>query len=694
MHTFFINTSKRDFENYDVLFDIHRENKRLIPMQCDLDRWHDPEEGYAACVKSMSDVINSYTEITDTFQLIIYIDLTEIKQYTEKFAALDGEERKLYNQAVRMLFSQMVRDTIVKKLDNDRRRPQNTLLMFGVDKKMVTDETNVDDVYDHVYSCMGLPEKEKNADLLTQVKKDEKEKEKRGEMFYQKVVESISDSIVPLAVSCCDSYVNDFCVRLAGGDGGAEDCFKGAFSLLTEDLKDWNVLSVLCGDEYQAAQNNVRLEALIRLNIACYLLACVERNSVCCLGAGENNQPVAVPFVQKDSGDYADILDKKRRCYAKQDKTLHDLKGKYEALKLAPELHELKYDEYNLDGFGQKKPETCRDPLLTDLSLYTKKGNSFETKTSKLELKQHVDEIVHCYAGTSREGGKVKLTKRTISIPDDIYVEEKQKIRYEKEAQSKGAKPLKTVKDNMQRAYGSVLSSYFSACSGHALVSKDLTKHEDAYQDKTTKIEEDSHKTIVSFGCILAALAVLMFCFVGIQATDLSQNVVTVLTAVGAFFLPLLVAVVLFIPLHAKHYREEHDWAKKELDDNKANATKENDAAIEQYDMLLSREIPSLRHVYEYKLDVEFYDRCCAVAKAKVEHHEKKVMDRCTFVKSLMQDLDLSPRNGNGNGNGNNDDSFVDYAKPFCIDEKNINFYSVFNKEDLTALQFLNGEGR
>ena len=75
MHTFFINTSKKNLEGYDVLFDIHYENRALVSLTCPMSDWYDPEKGYEACVAQMSDLIDGYVELNNAFNLILYIDL-------------------------------------------------------------------------------------------------------------------------------------------------------------------------------------------------------------------------------------------------------------------------------------------------------------------------------------------------------------------------------------------------------------------------------------------------------------------------------------------------------------------------------------------------------------------------------------------------------------------------------------------
>ena len=103
---------------------------------------------------------------------------------------------------------------------------------------------------------------------------------------------------------------------------------------------------------------------------------------------------------------------------------------------------------------------------------------------------------------------------------------------------------------------------------------------------------------------------------------------------------------------------------------------------------MLSGYIPSLRWIYEYKVDVEFYEDCCKIARAKLQHHSQKLERRAETVRNIIQDLvDNSGRNG-----GDNADPFgtaidtIDYGLSFCSGENNRSFYSVFDKRFIRSI--------
>ena len=114
-----------------------------------------------------------------------------------------------------------------------------------------------------------------------------------------------------------------------------------------------------------------------------------------------------------------------------------------------------------------------------------------------------------------------------------------------------------------------------------------------------------------------------------------------------------------------------------------------NKNAVKDYNLFLFTVIPALRWVYDYKLDVDYYYDCCIVAKAKLEHHRKKLSEREMAIGNIIADLDAgrggeSRPDGNGEGKPGTE---IDYTKPFCTGEKNIAFYSVFTAETLNSLR-------
>lgn len=95
---------------------------------------------------------------------------------------------------------------------------------------------------------------------------------------------------------------------------------------------------------------------------------------------------------------------------------------------------------------------------------------------------------------------------------------------------------------------------------------------------------------------------------------------------------------------------------------------------------------PKLRYVYEYKIDVDFYEECCKLARAKIEHHKKKLHDRVETIGNIIEDLEVDvsateSQNTKPNAadkNGKSEESSISYAESFCTG-KNADFYAIWN---------------
>ena len=72
MHTFFINTSGKELESCHEIFEILHETRRLVSLDCSLADGENADCGYKACVRKMGELIDSYKDIDNNFNLILF----------------------------------------------------------------------------------------------------------------------------------------------------------------------------------------------------------------------------------------------------------------------------------------------------------------------------------------------------------------------------------------------------------------------------------------------------------------------------------------------------------------------------------------------------------------------------------------------------------------------------------------------
>ena len=111
-----------------------------------------------------------------------------------------------------------------------------------------------------------------------------------------------------------------------------------------------------------------------------------------------------------------------------------------------------------------------------------------------------------------------------------------------------------------------------------------------------------------------------------------------------------------------------------------------NAEAARKYDELLSVFVPSLRWVYEYKIDVDFYEDCCRTARAKLDHHEQKLHDRVILLANIREDLEFEEDGTPFTTQGAAHED-VDYNVAFCSGERNRAFYAIVDKALLKELR-------
>ena len=165
MNTFFINTSKKQWKEYGVLFDIDVESKKLVRMDCPLADWMDPEKGYKSCFRKMEEMIDGYVELNNAFDLIVYVDLLEVRSYAAIQKTDDREEtRQTHASALKIAYCHLFQKTIVSALADSGRGPQEVLLMFGEEKPIRRDgamESNPsqEKISDCLRQYLGMPKR-------------------------------------------------------------------------------------------------------------------------------------------------------------------------------------------------------------------------------------------------------------------------------------------------------------------------------------------------------------------------------------------------------------------------------------------------------------------------------------------------------------------------------------------------------
>lgn len=718
MHTFFINTSKTEFKPYDVLFDIHLENKTLVTMQCPLGDWWDEEKGYRACVKTMGNMIDGYVELNNAFNVILYVDLTENAGYAAiPRDPMNQREREEYCEALQRIYRYLFLQSMTHDLIEEGREPKSVLIMFGVDKKhehggVVKDAPAPEGINSDLLKLLGIREdaaaEPAGSESGGKAAEPADEIGAKAEAMYRELLE-LRKQALPAGLN--DEFLKDilreWCqTAVQSGVQAASQRVVNLFrDTARENARRASLCMVSAPYDYVAARFDKCIRAMSPLNIAIHLLKCVESNSIYEESADDaNGKPK--PFITYNAKEIVDLLRKKQTLFSQKEREIKKLETQYTDLGLAPTLYKFDHEKFGLKENGERTDAGVRGvkkPLLEtkdnfsdlckedegaqkqggsagaqkqggsdDLEKLIKDANRLKQEHHDFldKLKRTADTVLSHYAGRSSENNPAMLTTGGYNYCADADKKQREQATIE------------TVKDSSETAYRSALREYMSFCARRTVTLTEIDDQYDWFIAKIKRIAQSLKKLKAVSVILLVAMVVIYIPFLVIQAGDIVRNVATMMVAAVSVLVPLvLTALILAVVAASEKKQYGKAWAQFESRSKSAMAGNKN--AVEEYNFFLFSVIPALRWVYDYKLDVDYYYDCCIVAKAKLEHHRKKLSEREMAIGNIIADLDAG-RGGESKPDGNGE---IDYTKPFCTGEKNIAFYSVFTAETLNSLR-------
>lgn len=739
MHTFFINTSKKELNEYDVLFDIHYEKKTLVSMESPMSDWYDSDKGYMACVKQMSDMIDGYVELNNAFNLIVYIDLSENKAYSSiQRDAFHDKERDECCRAMHILFTHVISESIVDELVSSGRRPQNVLIMFGEEKRftdfnVAANDANRQSIMRKLFGFIGLPGNE--VIEATAKKVAATDAPNKVKVFNDELSKSYGDELVPGIRErynvdlqlWCDAIINEANIHKAN-----EELFERINVINKVESDRIGVDIVSCPYDFYACKVNKSILAISQLNIALYLLKCVESESVYETGSAEGKRK-PIEFHLYSVQEIAPIFKSKESIYSAKTAEIETLAKSYTDLKLAPQLSSFDHAKFGLDMYGDKATDFIISDVQSEETDDENEKNATEASDDTgdtIEIKGNVKEVTV----VEKEGRKLfsrdeykefdynfdqgsdKMLKKK-TTPEE-YIEQAKKVRkhhldylkklkvhisgvlsnyagkskenkpallqvggYRYAGPGKEDKVLEAVEGVSSKAYESMINQYMEFCAGRSVAISDIEEQCNWFISRVHQIKESLRKIkLVAIG-ILFAILLLYVPFVVIQFEAIVENVLTLTTALGSIAVPIVLLYFIF-SIVALAQRKKYIKAWKEFKEKSDQALEENKIAAQKYDQLLSVIVPALRWVYEYKLDVEYCLECCSVADAKIEHHRRKLRDRVTSLQNILGDLEFkdNEREETQSESISNADA-IDYNLAFCSGEKNQSFYSVIDKK-------------
>lgn len=745
MHTFFINTSNKILSGYDVLFDIHRENKTFVSMNCAMSDWYDNEKGYMSCVKQMSEMIDGYVELNNTYNLIVYVDLPENKVYSSiPRDEFNDDDREECGKAMHILYTHIISNSLVSELSNSGRKPQDVLIMFGQEKyfvKSIRDSVNENMIMQRVLSFIGIPDVETVKEVAIKVdRSDAKDKivafkEGIAPFYQEELLPGIRDRYDQQIELWYDSVVNE---------GDVENAnlllYNGIKGIYTNESDSEGLSAVSCPYDCYACRVNKSILAQSELNIALHILKCVELETVY-QKTEQGKRKQVIPFHKYSVEEIAPVLKEKMDTFSQKRMEIKTLSASYESLNLAPILHVFDYEKFGLDQFGtaacefeiddvEKEDATEND---TDVSSKEEEdsaedGNTILIEGNDKEIKEVQKKVRSLFTKDEYKPfdynfteGRDQMFKKD-TTPEQ-YIARAKKVRkhhldYLKKldhhvsdvmsnyagkskqntpallrmgqyryaiagSDGKETRAVETLKNISDTSYTTIMNQYMDFCASRTVAISDIEEQCNWFISRVEQIKESLRKLKqVAIGLLIAIL-VLYLPFVIIQFESIVANALTLATALGSIAIPVVLLYSVFTAL-ALRQKKRYIQAWKDFEKKSEEALEANKIAVEKYDRLLSTVIPALRFVYEYKLDIDYFAECCDVAEAKLEHHKRILGERIAAIDNILGDLEYKRLEDEMPATASLDlQKAVDYTVSFCSGQKNRTFYSVINRDIL-----------
>lgn len=491
----------------------------------------------------------------------------------------------------------------------------------------------------------------------------------------------------------------------------------------------------------RGGRTNKEMSTKRNLLLQCLLLECVRTGSI--YGAPEENSPElpGKKIVNPTSEQWNELfcmLLKKKQTYARFEGEAAALKDDYTSLGLAPAPRRFAHEKFGLDAAGNRssqyvskvidpkaeekadpngKKDTAKmnDPVRMELEtgdvaswfneetykpfdgggdgykadVYGSSAKDYIQRSDGLanhhlnflrELSNHVELRMANYSGRSKNNLPPVLRKRSVMRLDDEDAVKNDYMYSESKAPSSEKTPVSFLERSSRRAYETVLCEYLKFSVGRDIAMTNIQEQCRWFVNRVQKIENSLKKLMAMLIVLAVALALFLVPYFMIQWEMINSSPQGPLIAALFVLVPFLLLGVGFGIARYFHLRKmEKLW--KELVKLSDEVIEKNKAAVRAFDDLFVKHIPSLRWVYEYVLDVDFYRDCCRIADAKLSHHLGKLKEWRETVENILEDMECDRCDTTRPYTQEK----IDYTKAYCEDG-NREIYSIIDDEFLRKI--------
>jgi len=726
-HTFFINASSGTFERYRDLVEMEMEKRKLLTPDLlhggentyPIREWYGlkgEKRAYERCADRITEIIDSDKNVADEFNLLIYIDLNEIPEYTA--VSKENASAKLHcRQALRRILRAFVYHTLYAELEKRGSEPKETLLILDTGCEPLDLEESPARTHEYQCELLGL-----NEAFYAEYTAAQASEERFETLFLRERPESSA-----FWQGVRESYAADLKRLFANGAPEISDRLLVGELAKTERFYYVNkVKTVLFEENRFAAEKSMREYARVKIRLYVYILQCAERETFTVNQTALGGDESVMGLHTIDMEAVKTVLHRKYAMYDEEyqkipsDGACAEIKKTFRG-----KMKELPYEAYGLDQYGAKT-EADDARILKNLKISAEMqaylqtdvmkdpkpkadGSEEEDEERKAEVTgvfriKSAEELVEKASALKKlHGDFSKILKTGVNVLLSDYAQSsafgdvklpprnpnEEKPRYLLETVGSRDFTQENAQDFSEKAYQSAKEEYLKANRVYTVSATAIDEQYAWVKRRAKEIEE----SIASLKISVLIASGLLFCaflpFFIIQRNLIFESLITVSFAALTAIIPFVILFSVFGYLIGRE-REGYTEVYKEFLENTEKAVRKNKCAWNAYLRLLDTKIPALRYLYEYKTDVDGAFRDYRIDRGKCRYHRALLQRRRETVGNILEDLAEIPGAVRAEKMPRR---HLDYEKAFSCGE-NAEFYSILTGEDIAVITKTEGEER
>ena len=409
MHTVFVNASKQQLKSVlENVVPSEIEYRQIMCFDHPLSKWNDADDGIAALADKIGFEIDRDKELTNSFQLIVYTDLPEFREYTDALGK-DSVEKNADIAVIEQILAGFVSNTIYKKLEEAGRRPAGKVLLI-IEQNAIENPTAGDNVdlatgvsvkqkrmKDAFLRMVGFPDL--SAEYFDRIASLPTREERIEALENGAKASSILEALDPRSLYAEELglFFRELADRFEKEDAdpaGAIRTFYESFQKRVRSDFDKRVMTVSFITDRRSAGKNKEIVCKTGIWLCAYLMECVNNGTT----SSDGGPREIAEMTDEKWSKVVKHLAWKKEAFEFEEKKLAQMNSRFddEKVALAPPLYEIDRNLFGLDENGCVK-------------------TSFEIRTEE-EDNASKEETKADNTGKTDEEGPVKIVNPQVEL--------------------------------------------------------------------------------------------------------------------------------------------------------------------------------------------------------------------------------------------------------------------------------------